>query len=109
MAKLQRRCLHCGKVGDVKYQWGTANPGDDNEYFCSEECALKCFAGASETKCGHCGKTLCDGNGVYGYSPNCAYSYPPLGKIYCSAKCFLADRNCIPIEEVNKDKEANNG
>lgn len=95
MTKLQRRCLHCGKVGDVKYQWGTTDPDGDKEYFCSEECALECFSGVSTTKCGHCGKILCDGNIVYRYSHS--------DKVYCSAKCFLADRDCIPIEEVNKE------
>lgn len=96
MAKLRHRCLHCGKVGDVKYQWGTTAPDDDVEYFCSEECALECFAGVSVTKCANCEKTLSEGKGF------CIKSYTS-GKIYCSAKCFLADRNCIPIEEVNKE------
>ena len=99
MAKLRHRCLHCGKVEYVKYQWGTTNPDGDTECFCSEECALECFAGVSATKCSRCGKPLCDGNSVYIR----ANGYSPSNKVYCSAKCFLAYRDCIPIEEVNKE------
>jgi len=101
MAKLRRKCDQCGKVEDVKYQWGTTDQEGYTEYFCSEECALVCFNGKSVTKCGRCGKTICDENSVYIR----ANRYSAFGKAYCSAKCFLADCDCIQIEEVNKEKE----
>lgn len=109
MIKLQRKCDQCGKVKTVKYQCGFNDPKENhyywqrvrNSYFCSDECALKFFHGVAITKCAHCEKPILDGKGVYmktsGYSPS--------DKVYCSIECYLADRNCIPIEEVNQDKE----
>lgn len=103
MSKLRRKCRQCGKVKPVKYRWGTANPnacscawdGDGNTYFCSNECALKWFIGVSVTKCSCCENPLYEGKGVYvkedvvdGFST----------KVYCSVECYLADRNCLPIE-----------
>lgn len=113
MAKLRRKCQQCGKVKTVKYRWGTVNPNDDyyswqgngDTFFCSDECALKYFIGVAITKCAYCGKHVPDGKGAYIR----ANGYAPTDKIYCSAECFLADRNCIPIDEVNQDKEDNNG
>lgn len=107
MAKLRRKCTQCGKVKTVKYRWGTTIPnavyyawqGDGNIYFCSNECALKHFSGISATKCSCCEKPLSEENSFYVKTD--AYGYPP--KVYCSVECYLADRNCLPIEEVNKE------
>lgn len=113
MAKLRRKCAQCGKVKTVKYRWGTTNPngvyyawqGDGNTYFCSDECALKWFRGESVTKCNCCEKPLSEGKGVYIR----ANGYSPSDKVYCSIECYLADRNIVPIEEVNQDKENHHG
>lgn len=101
MAKLQRKCDQCGKVKTVKY----TGVGGIDIYFCSDECALKYFSGVSITKCANCEKTLSEGKGFCIKS----YHYVTAGKIYCSAECFLADRNIVPIEEVNQDKENHHG
>lgn len=110
MAKLRRKCEQCGRVKTVKYRWGRTNPnafyyawqGDGDTYFCSDECALKWFCGVSATKCACCEKPLFDGNGVFVKTDESGeYIFSP--KIYCSIECYLADRNCLPVEEVNKE------
>lgn len=103
MTKLRRKCFQCGKVKTAKYRWGI-NPNsvwqrDSSTYFCSNECALKYFGGACLTKCSCCEKPLSDVNGVYIQ----AGGYSPWDRVYCSIECYLADRNCLPIEEVNKE------
>ena len=95
MTKLRRKCDQCGKVKTVKY----TGAGGIGIYFCSDECALKHFSGVSIAKCANCEKTLSDGKGVYIR----ANGYSPSDKIYCSIECYLADRNIVPIEEVNKE------
>lgn len=103
MSKLRRKCCQCGKVKTAKYRWGSANSnscscawaGDGDTYFCSNECALKRFSGVSVTKCSRCEKPLYEGKDVYVKS-EVVYGFST--KVYCSVECYLADRNCLPIE-----------